>query len=140
VCQHGSAQIPPGFSARNRWRTAALCWRSAPYFQLRCPTCGRWGLRPRRLMVIMTNMRRCSVADAKAHLPELITDAERDGRETIIERRGHPVARIAPLATKARRKRDAVREFDAAIDALKEVRWKSGSATIELQNARGRLD
>lgn len=94
----------------------------------------------RPMLVIMTNMRRCSVADAKAHLPELITDAERDGRETIIERRGRPVARIAPLQAKVRPKKNALRQFDAAIDDLRRVRWQEASATADLRDARGRLE
>jgi antitoxin (DNA-binding transcriptional repressor) of toxin-antitoxin stability system len=87
----------------------------------------------------MTKMRRCSVANAKAHLPELITDAERDGRETIIERRGRPVARIAPLEAKIR-PRNALKLFDAALDDLRKVNWHESSATGALDEARGRLD
>jgi|CXWL01.1.fsa_nt_gi prevent-host-death family protein len=88
----------------------------------------------------MTNMRRCSVAHAKAHLPELITDAERDGRETVIERRGRPVARIAPLAARELPRKDAIAEFDAAVDELRKVRWHKASATSALRDARGRLE
>jgi prevent-host-death family protein len=87
----------------------------------------------------MTNMRRCSVANAKAHLPELITDAERDGRETVIERRGRPVARIAPLEARTRPSKDAVKEFDAAVDDLGKVHWDKASAISALRDARGRL-
>lgn len=85
-------------------------------------------------------MRRCSVANAKAHLPELITDAERDGRETVIERRGRPVARIAPLEVPVRSRKEAVKQFDDAIEDLGRVRWRRPSAFSALQEARGRLD
>ena len=37
-----------------------------------------------------------SVADAKAHLSDLVARAE-DGEETVITRHGKPVARLVPL-------------------------------------------
>lgn len=89
----------------------------------------------------MTNMKRCSVAEAKAHLSELITDAEREGGETIIERRGRPVARIAPLVRKATpRRRAIVVEFDAALQELDRTDWARGSALATLEAARGRFE
>lgn len=90
-------------------------------------------------MVIMTKMKRCSVADAKAHLPELIRDAERDGKETILERRGRPVARIAPLLV-AEPSFDALAAFDRASIALKKTKWRGGTLHSALSEGRGRLD
>ena len=88
----------------------------------------------------MTKMRRRSVAEAKAHLPELITDAERDGRETVIERRGRPVARIAPLEVDVRGRRAALRDFDSAMDDFAKVKWTDASALAALEGSRGRLE
>ena len=42
-------------------------------------------------------MRGVNLADAKARLSELVSKAER-GQETVITRRGHPVARLVPIA------------------------------------------
>ena len=39
-----------------------------------------------------------NLAEAKAHLSELVSKAE-SGEETIITRRGQPVARLVPIAT-----------------------------------------
>jgi prevent-host-death family protein len=38
-----------------------------------------------------------NLADAKAHLSELVSKAE-SGEETVIMRRGQPVARLVPIA------------------------------------------
>ena len=43
-------------------------------------------------------MRGVNLADAKARLSELVSKAE-SGEETVITRRGHPVARIVPIAS-----------------------------------------
>jgi len=42
-------------------------------------------------------MRAVNLADAKARLSELVSKAER-GVETVITRRGQPVARLVPIA------------------------------------------
>jgi prevent-host-death family protein len=42
-------------------------------------------------------MRAVNLADAKARLSELVTKAE-GGQETVITRRGQPVARLVPIA------------------------------------------
>lgn len=42
-------------------------------------------------------MRAVNLADAKAHLSELVSKAE-SGEETVITRRGQPVARLVPIA------------------------------------------
>jgi prevent-host-death family protein len=42
-------------------------------------------------------MHAVNLADAKAHLSELVTKAE-SGVETVITRRGQPVARLVPIA------------------------------------------
>ncbi len=42
-------------------------------------------------------MRAVNLADAKAHLSELVSKAE-SGVETVITRRGEPVARLVPIA------------------------------------------
>ena len=42
-------------------------------------------------------MRGVNLADAKARLSELVSKAE-NGEETVITRRGHPVARLVPIA------------------------------------------
>ena len=42
-------------------------------------------------------MRAVNLADAKTHLSELVSKAE-SGVETVITRRGQPVARLVPIA------------------------------------------
>ncbi len=89
----------------------------------------------------MTNMKRVSVAEAKAHFSEIVADAERSGRETIVERRGRPIARIAPLVVAATRpKGRTLKDFDAAVRSLEKVEWRRGSAVEDLQRSRERLD
>jgi prevent-host-death family protein len=47
-------------------------------------------------------MRKASLAHAKAHLADLVDDAEREGTRTVIVRHGRPAAVIAPVAVAAR--------------------------------------
>jgi prevent-host-death family protein len=48
-------------------------------------------------MVIMVMMRRTSLAHAKAHLSELVDEAEHRGKRVIILRHGKPAAAIVPV-------------------------------------------
>lgn len=88
----------------------------------------------------MTKMKRYSIADAKAQLPRLVTDAERLGREVIIARRGKPVARIVPMEEAPIPARpEVVRELEAALAELDDVCWEPGTSSAVLQEGRGRL-
>jgi prevent-host-death family protein len=88
----------------------------------------------------MTKMKRYSIADAKTHLPQLVTAAERSGREVIIARRGKPVARIVPMQEAPIPARPAaVRELDAALAALDDTSWEPGTSSAVLEAGRGRL-
>jgi prevent-host-death family protein len=43
-------------------------------------------------------MRKTSLADAKAHLSELVDEAERRGKRILILRHGKPAAALVPIA------------------------------------------
>ncbi|HEY6461457.1 MAG TPA: type II toxin-antitoxin system Phd/YefM family antitoxin [Polyangiaceae bacterium] len=50
-------------------------------------------------------MRKISLADAKAHLSELVDEAEHRGKRIVILRHGKPAAAIVPVAVAAPRRR-----------------------------------
>lgn len=49
------------------------------------------------------DVKKTSLADAQAHLPELVDAAERRRRRTVILRNGKPVAAIVPIGSDAAR-------------------------------------
>ncbi|MBK6403346.1 MAG: type II toxin-antitoxin system prevent-host-death family antitoxin [Rhodocyclaceae bacterium] len=73
-------------------------------------------------------MTTCTVAEAKAHLSELLARVE-SGEELTITRRGRPVAQLSPI-------RPARRSADwPAIRAFRETTGTTGTATAELVRA-----
>ncbi|EXI73653.1 MAG TPA: type II toxin-antitoxin system prevent-host-death family antitoxin [Candidatus Accumulibacter phosphatis] len=73
-------------------------------------------------------MTTCTVAQAKAHLSELLDRVEK-GEELVITRRGRPVANLSPI-------RPAPRSPDwTAIRAFRESLPAGGSAATELVRA-----
>jgi prevent-host-death family protein len=95
----------------------------------------RW--RPARVWVILVTMKKMSLAEAKAHISELVDQAEHHGKRTLILRHGKPAAAIVPVdvatpkppaarkamdAEAARRSVEAfVAEFSAAEPAVSAV-------------------
>jgi len=89
----------------------------------------------RRIQVIMTCMKRVSVAHAKAHFSELVAEARR-GKRIVILRHGKPAAAVvpatevepsAPAVRMSRREAIAVFESfahlgDPTFDAVAEVK------------------
>jgi prevent-host-death family protein len=49
------------------------------------------------IQVIMTNMKKMSVADAKAHFSDVVADARR-GKKIVILRHGKPAAAVVPMS------------------------------------------
>lgn len=83
------------------------------------------------MVIHMTNfptMTTCTVAEAKAHLSELLARVE-NGEALIITRRGRPVAQLSPIRP-ARRTADwqAIRAFRESSDA-------AGTTAVELVRA-----
>lgn len=58
-------------------------------------------------MVIMVIMRKTSLSDAKAHLSELVDEAEHHGKRIVILRHGKPAAAIVPVDVAAPKRRRA---------------------------------
>jgi prevent-host-death family protein len=66
-------------------------------------------------------MRATSLAHAKAHLSELVDDAEHHGKRILILRHGKPAAAIVPVAVAAppkRRRRMSIEEAQAFLREL----------------------
>lgn len=70
-----------------------------------------------------------NLADAKARLSELVSKAE-SGEETVITRRGQPVARLVPIASPKKAFR-SLAEFRAA---LPKVRRSSAEVIRQLRD------
>jgi len=70
-----------------------------------------------------------NLAEAKAHLSELVSKAE-SGEETIITRRGQPVARLVPIATPKK----ALRSLSAFRATLPKARKTSAELIRELRD------
>lgn len=70
-----------------------------------------------------------NLADAKAHLSELVSKAEA-GEETIITRRGQPVARLVPVAAPKK----AIRSLSAFRSTLPKARQSSGETIRKLRD------
>jgi prevent-host-death family protein len=73
-------------------------------------------------------MTACTVAEAKAHLSELLARVE-GGEELVITRRGRPVAQLSPI-------RPVRRSVDwQAIRAFRESTGAAGTPAVELVRA-----
>jgi prevent-host-death family protein len=70
-----------------------------------------------------------NLADAKAHLSELVSRAE-SGEETVIMRRGQPVARLVPIALPKK----AFRSLAAFRAALPKARKSSTDVIRQLRD------
>ena len=70
-----------------------------------------------------------NLAEAKAHLSELVSKAE-SGEETVITRRGHPVARLVPVTAP----KTALRSLAEFRAALPKARKSSAQLIRELRN------
>ena len=68
-----------------------------------------------------------NLADAKAHLSELVSKAE-SGVETIITRRGKPVAKLVPVAAPKKALR-SLSDFRATLTEGADVQCRADSAT-----------
>lgn len=68
----------------------------APIFTC-CSERGDGGIDGSSNMVIMVMVKRTSLAQAKAHLSELVDEAEHRGKRVIILRHGKPAAAIVPV-------------------------------------------
>jgi prevent-host-death family protein len=66
------------------------------------------------------HVRKTSLAEAKAHLSELVDEAEHRGRRTMILRHGKPAAAIVPVEVAAPRRR--ARKTWTEEDARRSVR------------------
>ncbi len=64
-------------------------------------------MRPPIILVIMVIMIRTSLAEAKAHLSELVDQAEHKKKRIVILRHGKPAAAIVPVEVATRRSRRA---------------------------------
>ena len=69
-------------------------------------------------------MRHVQASAAKTHLPELLDEVER-GSTIVITRHGKPIARLVPEEQTRRE------EILRAIKEIKELRKKTGKATVE---------
>ena len=74
-------------------------------------------------------MRSFNLAAAKAHLSELVSKAEHGG-ETIITRRGRPVAKLVPITTP----KVALRSLSAFRAALPKARQSSAALIRKLRD------
>lgn len=70
-----------------------------------------------------------NLAQAKAHLSELVSKAE-SGEETIITRRGRPVARLVPIVTP----KQALRSLSEFRATLPKARKSSAELIRELRD------
>ena len=68
-------------------------------------------------------MKAINLAEAKAHLSELVNKAE-SGEETIIMRRGQPVARLVPVA--------ATKQALRSLSAFRATMPKARKSSVEL--------
>jgi prevent-host-death family protein len=90
--------------------------------------------------VIMTSMRKTSIANAKAHFSKLVDLAEHRGQRVLILRHGKPAAAIVPVDVAAEeRPRMTLEAFDALLDRMIAAAPKT-TMTIDAALGRGRLD
>ena len=85
-------------------------------------------------------MRKASLAEAKAHLSELVDDAEHRGKRVMILRHGKPAAAIVPVevAVPKRKKGNpmSAAAAKALLDELAQVGDPEGQAVRELLESR----
>jgi prevent-host-death family protein len=85
-------------------------------------------------------MRKTSLAEAKAHLSELVDEAEHRGRRILILRHGKPAAAIVPVevATPKRPKPKPMTTADAKtlLDELAQLGDPTGEAVRDLTEGR----
>lgn len=85
-------------------------------------------------------MRKTPLAEAKAHLSELVDEAEHRGKRIIILRHGKPAAAIVPveLATQKRPKPKPMTTADAKtfLDELAQLGDPTGEAVRDLIESR----
>ena len=91
-------------------------------------------------LVILVIMRKTSLAEAKAHLSELVDEAEHRGKRILILRHGKPAAAIVPVEVarpKASKPKpmsaDAARAF---LDELAQLGDPTGEAVRDLIESR----
>jgi prevent-host-death family protein len=90
-------------------------------------------------MVIMTSMRRTSVADAKAHFSELVDLAEHKRQRVLILRHGKPAAALVPVDAAEEQPRLTLAAFDALVERMISATPEK-TMTTEEALGRGRLD
>ncbi len=85
-------------------------------------------------------MRKASLAEAKAHLSELVDDAEHRGKRIIILRHGKPAAAIVPVdvATPKPPKAEPMTPSEAAalLDEFAQIGDPAGEAVQDLIKSR----
>ena len=88
----------------------------------------------------MVTVRKTSLAEAKAHLSELVDDAEHRGKRIVILRHGKPAAAIVPVevATPKPPKAKAMSPADAKalLDGFAELGDPAGEAVRDLRESR----
>jgi len=70
-------------------------------------------------------MRTVGIYDAKAHLSELVSQAER-GEEIVLTRNGKIVAKIVPAGAEAQKPVDRTQLFEKMAELREEIRKRNG--------------
>ncbi len=89
----------------------------------------------------MDHMRRTSLVHAKAHLSELVDEAEHEKKPVIILRHGKPAAAIVPVDAVPGLKRAATRppmSAEEARELLDELAASAPESTMTIEEALGR--
>jgi len=83
-------------------------------------------------------MRKTSLADAKAHLSQLVDDVEHRGKRIMILRHGKPAAAIVPVAvaTPPKAKPMTTADAKALLDELAHAGDSDGEAVSDLLESR----
>ncbi len=88
----------------------------------------------------MVTMRKTSLAEAKAHLSELVDEAEHRGKRIMILRHGKPAAAIVPVEVAAptplKAKPMTPGEAKAFLDSFAEIGDPAGEAVRDLRESR----
>jgi prevent-host-death family protein len=88
----------------------------------------------------LVTVRRTPLAKAKAHLSELVDDAEHRGRRIIILRHGKPAAALVPVSVAAPKPRKpkpmTAAEAKALLDELGQLGDPEGEAVRDLIRSR----
>ena len=97
--------------------------------------CGSWSI-----WSYLVIMRKTSLADAKAHLSELVDEAEHRGKRILILRHGKPAAAIVPVDVAKPKppkpKPMAATEAKAFLDELAQLGDPTGEAVRDLIESR----